>query len=133
MPAQQDITAKKNDGTTDIVYTKITPAAGDGVPAVWRALSIGTAQAHRPEMRVMSKDSDRGTKRMVRTTYKYPQIATNSTTGLTSVVGSIDVSIEVKFEKTCPQTDVDEAVSQSMYLQGSTHVKDQYKQGQAAT
>lgn len=36
MPAMANITVKKADGTTDIVYDAQTGAGSDGSPAVWR-------------------------------------------------------------------------------------------------
>ncbi|DAD50928.1 coat protein [ssRNA phage SRR6049586_1] len=33
MPAIANITVKKNDDTTDIVWTAVQPSSGDGTPA----------------------------------------------------------------------------------------------------
>lgn len=121
MPAQQNIVVKKNNGTTDVTYTAVEPA-GNGSPAVWRDQTVGNSQAHRPDYRVSVKK--RGTIVEVRETFKGPQISTNSTTGLTSVVRSLTRTVTTTYDSQMPQTDVDEFVSQSANLSASAHVKD---------
>lgn len=112
MPSITDLTVKKNDGTTDIVYTGIQPSSGDATPAVWRCGTIGTAQAHRPELRVSAREAMKGLKRVVRGTYKYPQIATNSTTGVTSIIDLVSADVTFTFHKSIAQTDINEAAAQ---------------------
>jgi transcriptional regulator of met regulon len=36
MPAMANITVKKADDTTDVIYVAISPSAGDKVPAIWQ-------------------------------------------------------------------------------------------------
>lgn len=133
MPDMANITVKKNDGTTDIVYTKQTPASGDNTPAVWRSTSVGSAPAHAPEFRLLAKDAKAGANRAMRGTYKYPQIATNSTTGITSVVDTASASTDWNFPKAMSQADINEFVSQYANLLVSTLVKDCAKSGYSAT
>lgn len=133
MPDMANITVKKNDGTTDIVYTKQTPASGDNTPAVWRSTSVGTAPAHAPELRLLAKDAKSGANRALRSTYKYPQIATNSTTGITSVVDVASASTDWNFPKAMSQADINEFVSQYANLLVSVLVKDCVKSGYSAT
>lgn len=45
MPTLANITIKKADGTTDVVYTAIAGAAGDNTPAMFRNETIGTTLA----------------------------------------------------------------------------------------
>lgn len=112
MPQQANITVKKNDGTTDIVYTGVSPSSGDGVPAIWKSQTVGTAQAHQPEFRLASRDAAKGAKRALRSTFQYPQIATNTTTSLTSVVDRASADINWNIPKGMPAADVNEFVSQ---------------------
>lgn len=88
MPSMADITVKKADGTTDIVYVAQSPSAGDNQPAVWRATSAGSAPAFQPELRLWTKSNGPKTARRVYTSYTYPQVATDSTTSLVSVVNT---------------------------------------------
>lgn len=133
MPAIANITVKKNDGVTDIVYTGQSPSSGDGVPAIWKATTIGSAPAHQPELRLSARDGSKGAKRTLRGTFQYPQIATNSTTGLTSVVDRASADVNFAFSKSMTQTDINEFVSQFANLLSSQLVKDCVKAGFSAS
>lgn len=121
MPNLANITVKKNDGLTDIVYTGVNPAGGADAPAILRSNTVGTAISHRPELRVSVKNA--GAKDRVVGTYKYPQIATNSTTGVTSVIGSVDGRFELSVDKSTDQNVVNEAVAQFANLLSSALIK----------
>ncbi|DAD50685.1 coat protein [ssRNA phage SRR6960799_21] len=128
-----DILIKKADGTTDITYSAICPSSGDGVPAVWRSETVGSAMAHRPEIRLAAKDGQNGAKRVFRATYVYPQIATNTTTGVTSVVDRVMASFDLTFPKGMAQVDVNEAVTQFCNLVASGQFKNALKSGYSNT
>lgn len=129
MPQMANITVKKDNGTTDIVYTAMTPSGGDGVPAVWRSASVGTAAAHQPEFRLVSKEASRGSKRHVRATYVYPQIMTNSTTGVTEVIDRAIASADFTISKGMAQLDINEFASQFANLIASALAKESVKSG----
>lgn len=131
MPALANITVKKNDGTTDITYTGVVPSSGDGTPAVWRSATVGTAPAHQPELRVSAREGGNGKNRVVRVTYQYPQIATNSTTGVTTVIEKAALSVELTVPKNMAQTVIDEFASQGANLLASALLKDVAKSGYA--
>lgn len=133
MPAIADITVKKNDGTTDIVYVAQTPSSGDGVAAIWRASSVGSAPAHAPEFRLTSREADKSKKRALRATYSYPQIATNTTTSVTSVVQRAMADMDVSFVKDMSQADINEFCSQFTGLLKSPLVVACLKAGYSAT
>lgn len=133
MPSLANITVKKNDGTTDITYTGVTPSSGDKTAAAWKSQTVGSAPAHQPEFRLASRDADMGKKRALRSTYSYPQIATNTTTSLTSVVDRAMASTDWNFPKSMSQTDINEFVSQYANLLTATLVKDCVKSGYSAT
>jgi len=133
MAAMANITVKKNDGTTDIIYTAVTPSSGDKSPAIWKAQSVGSAQSHQPELRLSGRDAQSGSKRALRSTYVYPQIATNSTTSITSVVDKAMAATDWNFPKGMAQTDINEFVTQYANLLVATLVKDCVKSGYSAT
>jgi len=133
MPAIANITVKKNDDTTDIVWTAVQPSSGDGTPATWKSQTVGTASAHQPEFRLSGRDANKGNSRLMRGTFRYPQIATNSTTGVTSVVGVANATVEFEFPKSMPTSDLNEAVSQCFDLTDAALIKDCFKQGYSAT
>lgn len=129
MPAIANMTVKKNDNTTDITYTAVVPSSGDGTPAVWRSQSVGSAASHQPEIRLGSKTGGNGAKRVLRATYVYPQIATNTTTGVTSVIDRVVASVDWQIPLGMTATDVNEAVSQFAHLLANTLMKDSVKSG----
>lgn len=121
MPQLADITVKKFDNTTNIVFTGVNPAGGTDSPAILRSNTVGTAISHRPELRVSVKNA--GPKDRVVGTFKYPQIATNSTTGVTAVVGTVDGKFEFSVDKSIDQTVVNEASAQFAHLIASSLLK----------
>lgn len=133
MPTMANITIKKNDGTTDVTFTAVTPSSGDNTAAAWKSQSIGNAPNHQPELRLTAREAAKGEKRALRSTFQYPQIATNSTTGLTSVVDKASASTDWNFPKGMSQTDINEFVSQYANLLVSTLVKDCVKSGYSAS
>lgn len=133
MPGLANITVKKNDGTTDIVYSGVSPASGDGTPAVWRSETIGSAMAHRPELRLTSREASKGSRRAMRATFQYPQIATDSTTGLTTVVDRAAADVNWIMPKSMTSADINEFASQFANLLASTLLKDCVKAGFSAT
>lgn len=133
MPAIANITIKKNDGTTDIVYTGVSPSSGDGVPAVWKAQTVGTAPSHQPEFRLSAREGSKGAQRFLRTTLQYPQIATNTTTGVTSVVDRATFAGDWHVPKNMSQADINEFASQVANLLASTLIKDCVKAGYSAS
>jgi hypothetical protein len=123
MPQIANITVKKNDGTTDVTYTYKSPSAGDGVPAIWRNDAIGTAAQHRPELRLTSRDANSGKDRHMRSTFVWPQIATDSTTSLVSVVNRALGSGDWTMPKGMPAADINEMVAQYANLLASALIK----------
>jgi hypothetical protein len=82
MPNMADITVKKNDGTTDIIYVSLAPSAGDKTPAQWRVEAIGSVPGNRPTFTVQSKYSTDRQARVVEGKLLYPETFTDSTTGI---------------------------------------------------
>lgn len=133
MPAIANITIKKANGTTDIVYTGKSPSAGDGVPAIWRSDTVGFAVAHQPELRLTAREASKGLKRAMRGTYVYPQIATNSTTGVTSVIDKALFSFDGVLPKGMATADVNECAHQFANLLASALIKQCLADGVSAT
>lgn len=133
MPQMADITVKKNDGTTNIVYTGVSPSSGDGTPAVWKSQTVGTAPAHQPEFRLSAREAAKGAKRALRGTYFYPQIATNSTTTLTSVVDRASGDFNVNIPKGMAQGDINEFAAQFGNLVVSSVIQACLKSGYSAS
>lgn len=133
MASIADIVVKKNDAVTDITYTGVQPSSGDNTPAIWKSKTVGTAAAHQPELRVSGREASKGAKRALRATFKYPQIATNSTTGVTSVIDYATFAADWVVPKSMATADVSEFASQIANLVYSTLMKTMAKEGYAAS
>lgn len=108
MPSMANMTVKKADGTTDVVYTAKSPSAGDNTPAIWRNETVGTAASHRPELRLTFKEGADGKTRKGRATYVWPEIATNTTTGTTSVVHRSSAGVDFSLAKDMSSANINE-------------------------
>jgi len=133
MPAIANITVKKNDGVTDITYTAQTPSSGDNSAAVWRSTTVGTAPAHQPELRLASREAKQGGSRALRSTFMYPQIATNTTTGVTSVIDKAMASTDWTIPKGMSQTDINEFAAQYANLLAAALIKSCVQAGFSAS
>jgi hypothetical protein len=133
MASIADIIVKKNDGTTNITYTAVVPSSGDGVQAVWKSQSVGNASSHQPEFKLSSKEASNGAKRAMHAVYNYPQIATDTTTTLTTVVNRATFSVDWTLPKDMGQTEINEAVSQFANLLVSSLIVTSAKAGYAPT
>jgi len=75
MPNMADITVKKADNVTNVVYVKHSPSAGDKTPAVWKQNALSTIPMHRPVFTFMTKDNGPKTARQFTATLKYPIVS----------------------------------------------------------
>lgn len=119
MPNITDITVKKNDGTTDVTYTALNPAGGDGIPAVFRSQTVGLSPAARPEVRIASKQVKGN--REVRVTAHYPRVQTVS--GVETILPGFRFAGTFHLENGQPESDTNEAASQFANVVASTLVK----------
>jgi hypothetical protein len=123
MPQMADITVKKADGSTDIIYVAQSPSAGDSQPAVWRATAAGAAPAFQPELRLWTKSNGPKTARRVYFEFTYPQTATDTTTSLTSVVNKEIASGSCLLPNEVPTTQSAEFAAQFGNLLASALIK----------
>jgi len=126
------ITIKKNDGTTDQIWTNVQAAAGDGSFAIWRNQSVGIAAAFQPEMRAKSKPNGDGSVRRIEGQVDWKQSATG-TDNITRKVNTGYVKFEVVAPQGMPTADMNEFASQASNLLGSTMFKNMIKEGFAPT
>lgn len=130
MPDMADLTVKKNDEVTNVVYSKVQASAGDRSPAVWRNTTVGTAAGHRPEIRMSTRENGTGTARRIDVTGTYPTLVTDAG-GKTQVADKLVMNLSVVNPKGMPDTDVNEAVAQFFNVLASTLVKSATKAGYA--
>lgn len=133
MPTMANVTVKKNDGTTDQLYTAVRGSQGPSVPAILRNMSPGTALAHKPEVWISSRNlgSSGKTVQEVKVTGKWPQIATNTTTGVTSVVDTARMKATFELPMSMATVDRDEFASQMTNILAAALLKSSIKEGDA--
>lgn len=131
MSTAANITVKKNDGTTDVIYGVLEGRSGDN-PARWMAPALGATPATQPELRVGSRQVNGTEKGKVIATFMYPYSVVNTTTGVTSIQSKEMLRLEYTGDREIPQAVRDEAVSQGMNLLASASFKTQLKELAAA-
>lgn len=130
MAQQTNITVKKYDGVTDVVYSAVLPASGS-TAAVWRAPTLGTAQAHQPELRIKSSKNKSGSVQRVEGVMVYPEIITGAD-GSKTIANKVIVSVNVTNPTGMALTAVQEGITQALNAFASGHVKTQAIEGFAA-
>jgi len=129
MAAITNVTVKKADGTTDIVYTAIQPASGDGQFAVWRQEDTSVPSAFRPTLKMKTSDNGPKTARKPHLEYSYPYTYTDSTTGLKMQAHVVLASSDFLVPTQVPDAVIAEAVHQFTNLLVNTAVRDSIKAG----
>lgn len=129
MPNMANITVKKADGTTDVVYTALTPSAGDKTSARWSLTAFSPKANLRPTLECTSRYNNARTARNISLTLKYPEIA--SIAGVDSIVGTGIVTIQGVVPLQMSDSAVSELVAQAANLFKTTLVQDSYKIGYA--
>lgn len=132
MAQAANLTVKKFDGTTDVTYTVIQGAPGDRQPAIWRNEAFSPIAGNRPIYTVTSKSVQNGkSARVVESKLQYPELYTDSTTGVTSVrlkdIASSAVTIDLSGADTTHQ----EAVAQFFNLNNSAAMRAVFLSGYA--
>jgi len=127
-----NITVKKNDGSTDVIYTALEGRSGEN-PARWKAPALGATPNTAPELRIGSRQVGNADKSKVVATFVFPYSVVNSTTGVTSVEDREMFRLEYTGSNAIPSAVRDEAVSQGMNLLASASVKTMLKELAAAT
>jgi len=132
MAAIANLTVKKADGTTDIVYTAKVPSAGDKSAALWRSDTVGTAPAHKPTFSLTSRNNGTGTARRSESSYQYPSLATG-TDGKVNVVDRVVITSQAVVPQGMSAADIKEAVYQEANIRVQALIKDSIADGYAPT
>jgi len=133
MAAIANVTVKKADGTTDIVYTAIQPASGDGQFAIWRQENTAVPVAFRPVLKMKVTDNGPKTARKPHLEYSYPFTYVDSTTGLTKLAHLELSSADWLLPTEVPDATIAEAVCQFTNLMVAAHIRDSVKAGISPT
>jgi hypothetical protein len=133
MTTAANITVKKADGTTDIVYTLLSGSGGDTSPALWRSETASGTIGQRPTFQIVSKWNGPKTARRIDLSGSFPSVFTNSSTGQTEVQGKIPFTASFAVPVNISSTDLGEAAAQLCNLISSTMAKSSVSTGYAPT
>lgn len=124
MPSMADITVKKYDGTTDIVWTAKVPSAGDKAAALWRSETVGGGVAiGMPELRVTTQYNGDKTARRGTVSFSYPIVGTDVNTGLSVVQYRYNGTLSFSADMRMSAGQLQEAGAQMANLLASTLMK----------
>lgn len=123
MPTAANITVKKADGTTDILWSVVAASGGDKSPAVFRSLTTSGSNGMHPELRVSSAQTASNTGRKVQYQMTFPHVYTDSTTGLVKVDTRANMQATIFVPADMPDTDLAEFAAQMGNLLASSLIK----------
>lgn len=126
MAAIANLTVKKYDGTTDIVYDALSGSGGDGSPAVWRQ-DTGVAAAVpfglRSLFKMFTQWNGPKTARQSKFNFVSPYAVQDTTTSLYSAKDRVVIDIIVTAPQAVPPSHLNEAIYQAFNLVSHANVK----------
>lgn len=133
MPQMANITVKKADGTTDVVFKARQPSSGDQNAARWSPDSSGARGARASFEVVAQKSGASGStaKRRVSTSLIVPVVRTENGTDL--VVDVVRATTQFTFPLSATDSEIEEAVALHSNLTGAQLVRSTYEEGYAPT
>lgn len=126
MPSMANITVKKYDGSTDIVYDALTGAGSDGSPAMWRQDTGATATlpvAMRAVFWLKSLWNGPRTARKLTFHYARPYAVQDSVSQKWSTSDKVVVDGTATVPQGIPPADINEAIYQACNLLAASLVK----------
>jgi len=133
MPDMASITIKKSNGTTDIVYVKKSPSAGDKVAATWTADSESDIHVHRPAFSMTTRSNGNVVKpaRKVYTMFRMPIVELID--GVPTIMAYVPISTEATLPTNVSAAKVKEAIYQNGNLMVHALVRSSFEEGYAPT
>lgn len=133
MPTMANITVKASNGSTDVIYNAVTASGGDKSPAIWRNDAFGGTVGQRPELRIKSAPNGSNNSRKVEGNYTFPQLYTDTTTGLSKVATRANVSYSLSVPTDMADASLAEFAAQFGNLMAAALIKSIHNTGYAAT
>lgn len=131
MASMANITVKADNGTTDVVFTAVTPSGGDNTEAQWRANAIGATNAAHPFFGMKARWNAKRNARRVEIRGDYPYAVTDSTTGVVSVRNHLPFNASFLLPTDVPDAVANEMVSVMGNLIVSSLIRTASKEGTA--
>lgn len=132
MPTMANITIKKKDGTTDVVWSASQPSAGDKTPAKWRSNTVHSVLGFRPVFQMACADNADGSGRRITVDGAYPLIATENGVEVRKGIVPFKATMLIPQFFTDP-AQLDEAIYQFGNLLVSSLVRQSIQEGFAPT
>lgn len=129
MPQMANITVKKADGTTDVVYTAQAPSSGDSTPAVFRVDTASTRQGNRPVLTLRTQNNGNRNGRAVRLKLDFPIL--EMTNSIETVTARVPFELTATLPTNVPSDLVKEAIYQFGNLVVSTLIRQSLESGYA--
>lgn len=126
MPTMANMTVKKYDGTTDIVYDAVSASGGDGSPAVWRqdtGATAGLPIGLRALFKLWSLWNGPKTARQVKINFVRPYALQDSTTTKYSASDRFVFEGVMTVPQALPSSEINESVYQLCNLVAHTLTK----------
>jgi len=123
MAALADITIKKADGTTDIVWSAVAGSGGDKSPAIWRSNSAVGTTGQNPVMNCTARWNTAGDVRRVDFSATFPSVYTNASTGQVETRAKMNFTGSFAVPQNISATDINEFAAQIPNLVASALLK----------
>lgn len=133
MTTAANITIKKNDGTTDIVWSLLAASGGDKSPAVWRSTTATGTGGQQPQVTLQSRSNGENTARRVDITFVYPSVYTDSSSSLTQIRSKMIGNVSFVLPLDVTAADALEAGAQMAHLFNSANFISALQTGYAPT
>jgi hypothetical protein len=133
MPAMANITVKKADDTTDVIYVAISPSAGDKVPAIWQVTASQPIQGFRPNFSVAASTNAAGTIRKFEMVHRFPVTYTDPATSLTKLNAFVEKRTTVHLPVGLTVTDWLEGYAQATNLEDAALIRSCISDGASPT
>lgn len=131
MTTMANLTVKKADNTTDIVWTALSASGGDSSPAVWRSDTVSGTPGQKPTFQFQAKWNQAKSVRQIDIQFRYGQVYTDSTTSLTQVRDIASFRGTWQLPQTITSSNLAEIAAQLGHLMAQQLIKDSTAAGYA--
>lgn len=122
-----DITIKKADGVTNVVYSTLTASAGDRSPAVWRSNTSAASRGNRTTAQMETHWNGPGTARRATIVFLAPVVRTIN--AVETVVAKVPIDLNAVLPEGLTDTEVTEAVEQALNFMSASLIRQSIAQG----
>lgn len=133
MATASDITIKKADGTTSILWSVVAASGGDNAPAFWRSNTASGTLGQRPTFQISSRWNGPKDARRIDMQVVFPSVYTDTSSSLTQVRSKGILSVSAVLPMDMTDTDRTEFAAQAANLIDSAMATGTLSSGYAPT